>query len=336
MVLSQVNKRKLICLNKFDLDSMCSLLGSGFNLNETLTLIETEKNKEVIKLIKKDLNQGKSIQEALNHRIAVQYNKHFNSLLEFIPLDQTLQLCNRFDDFEQKTKGLLQKNLFQPLVLFFSSIVAVECFNQIGFPILIQLMREFKVSVSTLTSVHILLSSSIRFLFVILFFLTIGILYFSQKDKRVIGYLLLKKFGIGHILCHLISTEFATYFNECTKLDFKTQISLQILQKLKQKPLLVFLSYHTEQLLIQGNEMDKAMDHGYLDQQLISTMKLAMHIANVCKMLDSYIEINQTKSIVFCMKLSKWIRMFSYSFVGFMIIMVYQILMLPLSIISNM
>ena len=64
-------------------------------------------------------------------------------------------------------------------------------------------------------------------------------------------------------------------------------------------------------------------------------MIIAINTAKIEEMLVGYMEINALKVEKKCKKLSRSLQIISYVMLGIMLVFVYQILLMPLGIISN-
>lgn len=322
-------------LTKLDIEGLLRLLDSGFSFQRALFLIENKDNYESIQTIYASLNEGLAVHEFLSNTFPNSLKNYFESFINILSLQDTLRLTITLHEYDKKTKRMLMKSITGPLLMFFGCLIGVELFILIGFPALIKMMDGFGLELDFLVMIQFFLKVGIAFVFLVLFILILVFVYFTNRKRIVLGYVILSKLGFSKLFRHFLSTQFAVYFYECAKMTSSTKNTLEMMKKIHQKPLIVFLTYHVEQQLIQGNGMEKAMSHIYLDPLLGRYMQIAVHSSSAKEMLCNYIEINREKGIELTKRISKTITGFSYLFIGLLIILIYQVLLLPLSMLGQ-
>lgn len=299
-------------------------------------LLKNEKNKMIFEQLNQQLEQGYAIEEWFGSCVDLKMKSTMISLLSFLKLNDAIKLTLKLEDYDQATHQQLIKSLTAPLTMLFGCLFGIALFSKLCFPALYGMLESFDLTIVWIKLAASLLNILTQLLLLILLFCFLIILYFKRPQKIVLGYILLCRLRLSKNIRLFLSTQFAVYFNECARLGQSTQQILFILQQLKHKPLIVFLSYHVEQALLKGETMENAMDLLYLDPTLHRFMQIACHTSSLNEMLTSYIVQNEEKGKELCKKWTKQITLFAYISIGILIILIYQILLLPLSIIGQM
>lgn len=323
-------------LKRIDLEGISRLLDSGFSFKECLILLEDEKNKQIFKVMRDKLEEGYAIEEFIQECIELKMKSTLVSLLSFLKLNDAIKLTLKLEDYDKVTRQQFAKSLIAPLAMFLGCLLGISLFTRLCFPSLYGMLESFNLTIAWIGFASTLLNWLTQLLLLVLLLCFFIFLYFNRPQKIVLGYILLSKFHCSKTFRLFLSTQFAVYFNECAKLGNSTQQILFILQQLKNKPLIVFLAYHVEQALLKGETMEEAMTVIYLDPSLHRFMQIACHSSSLNEMLKSYIEQNEEKGKKLCKKWAKQITLFSYISIGVLVILIYEILLLPLSIIGQM
>ena len=308
----------------------------GFSIMDALYVIQDEKNRGIIEQIKKKLGDGLHVDDIFCCHLPKCIQSHFSSFLCFLPFEQALRLALKLEDYDQKTSRLLGKSLMGPGLLLVGCLIGIQLFNALCYPALINLMRGFEANTLGLQVMHTVLTITTFLVFGLLFIFIAVFVYFASPKRQVMGYIIACRLHLGYLLCHFMSGQFAYYFNECVESGCMTQKTLLILQRIKKKPLLVFLAYHVEQALLKGETIEIAMGHRFMDPSLQKFMQIAVHSSSLKQMLNSYITLNQKRGQFICRRWSQRITAFAYATIGILVLFVYQILLLPLSIMGQM
>ncbi len=322
--------------SQLDCGGIVRLMDSGFTLVQSLEILKEKNTSVVIEKLINEFESGGFVDDVFSSALNKDMRMYFQSFIQFVPFNQALSLSLELVEYDNNTRKKLIKNIFKPLCLFLGSLLAVQLFSVYCFPILINLMSDFNLDTSSLNIISKSLSVGINLFLICLLMQLIIIFVFSSRKRIVLGYILLCYSPWHKTVRKFLSGQFAYYFNECSKMGYKTQKTITIIQSMKQKPLIVFIAYHVEQGLLNGEKMEDAIRHRYLDTSLQKFIKIAIYSSSLTKMLDSYIEQNNYAIDALCKKWTKRITLFSYSSVGLLIIMIYQILLLPLTIIQEM
>ncbi len=82
--------------------------------------------------------------------------------------------------------------------------------------------------------------------------------------------------------------------------------------------------------------MEKAFKSIYFDKGLYRFLNISMYISNMDEMIKGYIKVNEIKINKFYNIFLYSIQIITYSSISLVLVFVYQILMMPLNIISNL
>ncbi len=311
-------------------------MNSGFNFLDSLEITLSKNSTFIFNSIKSQLDQGLIINEFIVDYLPRGIKEHVYSFLEFTTFVKAIELSLQLYEYDKMTKQQFIKSLLRPLILFVVSLGAVQLFIVLCLPVLLALMRDFEVNDFTLRTGGTIFTLFINSVLIVLVVLLVIVFYFIRPKNKVLGYVLLSKTYFYKTVRHFVSGQFAAYFHACVKSGYTTQTILLILQKMKQKPLLVFNAYHIEQALLKGEKIEDAINNRYLDTTLQKYIQIAVYSTGLKNMLEGYIEYNTQVGYNLCKRWAKRITLISYSSIALMLVLIYQVLLLPLSIIQEM
>ena len=103
---------------------------------------------------------------------------------------------------------------------------------------------------------------------------------------------------------------------------------------MKHKPIVSFLAFHMDESLLQGEMLKEAAKQPYYDSSLSRFIKIANYTNDFSLLISSYITLARAKIAKRMKNYSLCIQLFTYVFIAFIIIFIYQILFMPMQAIT--
>ncbi|MCR5230583.1 MAG: type II secretion system F family protein [Solobacterium sp.] len=323
-------------MSEEDLEALAALTCSGFTLQEAMNLAENRKNQECFRRIRTLLESGRSPSDFLGMFVPYVYRCFLQRFLKVLPFSQSLSLALEIVKQDRKLKKEYRKGLYYPVMLFGLTIAGIALFNELCFPPLLSMMKEFSRDNTGLQGVRMflrifcILVSAVSLLFLIIF------LFFTDKKHQVRGYALFQKIFPDSVITQYISRQFVFFFRQCIRRNISTRETMQILMNTTEKPVISVIAQKIDQSLKSGKSFENALDTPFLDTALCRLLKIAVYSSDMENMLDGYLEIAQQQAERKCRRITYAVQLLSYASIGLILILVYQILMLPLQIISSL
>ena len=332
--LGQKKQASSKCLDVFDVKSMSQLLLHGLSLVEILQLLETDRNKDVFDVIRKEMKEGQTLNHIFLKVTPNEINKFLMVYLRMMPLSEALKHSLSLYERQKQLKDNLVKTLRYPLLLLLGTMIGFIIFSKLCMPMMMNVFSMFTTDVSLLY-----FQKGIQVLsLVLLFLLIVGLLvvsYYLHQDHQVQGYIALNRFKQGNLWTLSVSCNFAMYFNETLKAGCGTRETILLLQE-TQQVLVEFLSECVENLLMKGERLDKALKHPYLDEQLARFIVVGMQSGQLEVFLEQYVELAQGLIEKKAKFFTRLLQLVSYGLIGMVLIFIYQILLMPLSMLAQM
>ena len=314
-------------------NDICSLLDSGLYIKDCLAVLDD--NKLINKMID-ELVQGNLISDIICNYLSKDILVNYKSFIKYLDFNQSLKLSMEVCSYFKQIKQESYKKLIYPISMFLITIVGLILFSNYGYSLMVNMFTSFSLDYRNLEMIF----SFINVLIIILVIFVISIfccfILFRSEKYQIIIYIILTKYKLTFFLKDYYSNQFAFYLMKFNNYGTNTLASLEMINNCNDKAMLKFMAYHVDQLLQSGEKLDNSISNVYIDSKLAHYIKLSYFNNNLSEMLNIYIQQNKTKQIRFIKKLTIAIQLFSYIAIGLIIIVVYQILFIPLSIISKM
>lgn len=323
-------------MSKEDCGGLVQLMDSGFSFVDAMTLLENKKNTRIFSMMKAEFNEGTEMVKTIKKYCPKEYRDDFYSFVSFLSLKDSLGLCVRLHHDDEHQKRELQKNVGYPLMMFFATLLGLYLFVFFCFPLLIQLMNDFNATTANVAGIKNLFLILLNVVVTSFFLCSLLALVMTRKSYQIQSYQWMMKYFPVSLVRQNISSQFARYFYHCIHVGCKTKETLTILKKLERKPVISFLAESIEKNLLGGVTMKKAIQNQYLDETLHRFMTIAMHTATMDEMLDGYVKLSQEKIKRKLKVVAKAMQLFTYGCIAMILIFVYQILILPLSVMSQL
>jgi competence protein ComGB len=230
---------------------------------------------------------------------------------------------------------LFQKNLAYPLLMLAVSLAGILVFNTFCFPAMLSMMEGFAPADSSLTAMAALLRiSSYSMLALLAAAAFLGICLLPSKN-RVKAYERLCRTPLGSLWVQYESLNFARFLTESLRAGLATQQAMTMFSSLSFHPLAADLARKTEKALQEGESLDAAMQGPEFDPLLPRFLRLAAYVEEPADLLESYLEMGTKRLEARIHRLLKVLEGISYACIGYMVILVYQVLMLPLNLLGS-
>ena len=300
---------------------------NGFSFTDTLQILKTKRNERHIVYVLEKLEQGQTFNDAFSSLLPVCYGKYFSNFIRYLPVLESLRISIELSNHEEQTKQKMMKDMIYPVVMLFVMFFGMYLFNGFVFPQMITLMNSFEVNVKS----YYFLRSLIQLLsWLATFVIVIGILLwivFQHPQRKCWLYRLLVKHMPDSLMVQKASAEFARYFLECVRVRIPTIQTMKILLDMKEKDLVCLIAHELNESLCKGESFE--------EHALQQFFQIALHGSNCEKMLEGYLVMNQQRHIKQVRIFTRSVQLSCYGAIGLILLVIYQILMLPMQMLQN-
>ena len=308
---------------------------NGFSFTDTLQILKTKRNERRITQVLEKLEQGQTFKEAFSLLLPHCYRRYFNNFIRYLPVLESMRISVELATYEEKMKQKMMKDMVYPVVMLFVMFIGMYLFNGFVFPQMMTLMTSFEINVSSyyfLRSLIQLLSWLVTILFVVGMLLWV---VFQEPNRKCWLYRVLVKYVPDSLMVQKASAEFARYFLECVRVRISTKQTMKILLDMKEKPLVRLIAQELNDALSKGESFEVTLHTPFVEHALQQFFQIALHGSNCEKMLEGYLVMNQQRHIKQVRIFTRSVQLSCYGVIGLILLVVYQILMLPMQMLQN-
>ncbi|MBQ1531396.1 MAG: type II secretion system F family protein [Solobacterium sp.] len=322
-------------LEPFDCEGILSLMNAGFSLRQCLNVLEDERNAECFALMRGQLENGEPGDRVMTDFCPDRYRHYLEGFIPVLPVKEALGLSIRMANARQASRKQYLSQAVYPLSMFLLMLCGCLLFSEFCFPALLSMMAGFRIDLSFYSRIAsaMRLVSCCLLAFVIAVMITA--LICTRRKYRIKAYCFLASRGILPVIREYVSARFILFYTQCIEMDLHTMQSLQVLKNLDSQPLIRMLAEGMDEALRDGDAFEEAMHSRYLDPSLYRFMRIAVNTEGAGNMMSSYLQMSSLRMQRKMKRYTEVIRIVSYAAIGILLIIVYRILMMPLSVLSD-
>ena len=310
-------------------------MNSGLTLQETLSLLETPANRKTFDAVRNRLEQGIQPSDFFPSICPYVYRSYLSGFLKCLPFAEALRLCMEIVAGEEAQKKEYVRGLFYPCMMFLCTITGVTLFNEFCFPPLLSLLESFHVSSQEYTVLRIVIRIAGILIASGIIAGSFVVLWCRRESNQIGAYLFFAKHFPSSVFVQFESADFIRYFLQCIRMHVPTRESVQILKTVPHRPIITFLAGVMEKSLQYGEPFHEAVEMPWLDPSLIRFMNIACFSFEMETMLESYLEMSKERSRKQCRRITRLVQILSYSAIGLIVILIYQIMLLPMKLLGG-
>ncbi|MDO4197734.1 MAG: type II secretion system F family protein [Erysipelotrichaceae bacterium] len=317
-----------------DLYYMRKLLETNMPLNYCMDLLENSKNRDSFTKIREKLSGGKLIEEIISEYLPTSIKEYMLPLLGHFSFAESLSLSL---DFYEKNSGGLSTFIGQiayPCVLLFVTVSALYLFDLYGLDSIFGLLKSFTSDLGIYQDLRIMFRIFIRIFYYGMLGMIVIIVYFISPKRISFLYIVVSRYFPDSLLNIYYSEEFVSLLLICVSKGYGSRQSLDILKRMKHKPIISLLAFHLDESLLEGESLQAAVKKKYYDMSLSRFIRIASSSDDFEGILGSYTSMAQERIRRRMKRASGTIQVFNYTIIGLIIIFIYQVLFMPMQAIS--
>lgn len=327
-------KKKILSIE--DLTYLNKLLNVKMPISNALSLITSSRNKKLIDEISNKLNKGALIENIIHDYLPSNIDSYLMPLLKNLPFSAALDISLSFEKRLKENEKQIISSIGYPCLLLFIAITALYFFDMYGINSIFAIIKSFNSDLSLFDSIRTLLRISIYIIYYGFLFISLLALIYSRPKRITYLYVVLSKYLPNSLVHIYYSEQFVNLLLICCKRGYKTKQSLDLLKNMKNKPVISFLAYHLDDYLLKGESLKDASKQSYYDNNLSRFIKIATYSNDFENVLESYVDLAKQRILNKAKRYSLTIQIFTYGFIGIIIIFIYQVLFLPMQALNNL
>lgn len=306
------------------------LLQNGYPYLEALQLLGKDTT-----AIKEELELGHSMEEILITQGTGRFFEHLSFFLKITSLSKAIDSSLHLYDFERNLlSGLLKKTAY-PLSIFVFAYVMLLVFSSAIIPQMLQSFDQGDNFQGLMLGVS-LLQGGCRLIGICTLCALAGMLYLRKKPA-IRNALVLRSPRLCKLASHVESYLFSGYMIELLQQGIPTRTALQYLEQIRKGSLFCELHKHLMSGLQQGEDIHCVIEREVLLNDIFKqSFRIGSSTGALCNMLQSGLRQQERTWERLLKRTAILVQCIAYSFVGIVVLLVYQIMLIPLSMLEQM
>lgn len=309
---------------------------SGFAFVDAMKVLETDKNKVYFDRMRRQLENGEELRTFIKDYVPVVYERYLTDFLSFLTVNDSLLLAKTMVEKQRQDRQQLFKGLLYPFMLLTGISFGIVIFDKTVLPGMMSMLSSF----GTADASVVVLSKFVEWfswtLFAFVIISSIVLLIFLSDGHIVSTYRFLARRFSGTLLVQYASRQFAIFFLQCKARNMSTRESINLMKHLQSKPLVSFIAGELDRVFLQGETFEHAMHSVYIEPALARFFKISLYSENTEAMLEAYLAMCEQRTKWQIRRLTEIIQCITYAAAGIVIVVVYRILMMPMSMLKNL
>lgn len=318
-----------------DVEALSALMEGGFAFTDALKVLETEKNKTYFDKMRRQLENGQELRTFIKDYVPVAYQKYLTDFLAFLTVNDSLLLAKTMVQKERSDRQLLFKGLLYPFLLLAGISFGIVLFDKTVLPGMMSMLSSFGTADTSVVVLSKLVELFSWLLFSTVIVSAILLLIFLSDARIVSTYCLLAKHFSGTLLVQYASRQFAIFFLQCKARNMSTRESIALMKNLSSRPLVSFIAGELDRVFLQGETFEHALNSVYIEPALARFFKISLYSENTEAMLEAYLAMCDQRTKGQIKRLTQIMQCITYGAAGIVIVVVYRILMMPMSMLRN-
>jgi competence protein ComGB len=335
-VSSRQHVHRKICLCEKDLRALSDLMNNGFSFQDSLRVSRTKANQDVYDEMEAELKLGKEGEEIIAKYIQGQPLGYFTGFIQYMTLKDSIAAVLSIIESEKRQKEKIIKGMMYPTMLFIGVNIGIILFDAYVLPVMNTLGQSFSYQDPSLTLMQSLAGTISKAVLTLMGIVLIGAVWCLQPDHIVKTYHLIQMRFPEALIVKYASSDFCRFYLECIRRSISTRESLSILKALPKKPLVREIAAQLDSSLSEGTEMTKAVETCYAESALVQLFHIAVYASNCQAMMEGYLSMVKDRTEHEIQMYSRIVQCVSYGAVGIIIILVYQVLLAPISMMQTL
>ena len=314
-------------MNENDLQLFITYLKHGYSLQETLTYFPNVASK-----MEESLTLGLSFETILYDYLPTNLRNDFKLFLKVLPIELAIESAIQRKSIHQVLLKELRNKCTYPLFLFTFAFCLLQLFSRVVVPLMLNsfaMLDQNHIIYRFVYGMDILCNVILVFIFIIMM---ICILCIHVKIRMYIMLKVAKHIKIVRVYISLMVATYMIPFMAKGLSTIDIFLHMQECESLWMKHIAIKI----HELLLEGYSYENVYRlMGCFDEDWHQCVQRGIALSNLDSMMQLYLELSQKKMMQAMHKLTITIQILAYSFIAILVLFVFQIMLLPLSILET-
>lgn len=318
-------------LNSYEWLMLARLMKNTADIKDSLEILYRMTKNERIRTIQEGLDQGKSFKTILQNN---QNEKKIGYYTDFFRLDKAIEVVHQRNSQSKQFQQLMFKKLSYPILIFAFSIVVMSLFADYVLPTMVVAISSTKQIDGVASAFQILKITKDIFLILVSVFAIMVVGLLLQKKEGYL-WLWLHRYNKDHFFKLIATYQFVLQLSVLLDESMNLMDCLTLIRYQKQQPLAAMLASKLHHSLLEGKQFEIIIQDELFDESFAPIVMFGLQRADLKKALEDYAQLMQQQFQAILQKVSLFIQGVCYLFVCIVIILAYQLLLMPLEMLNS-
>lgn len=324
-------RHKILRFKDHDWMQLASLLERGYTFTEVLALLDVTYDQS---MLLERMKENVSLQDIILEDTRGKFHNYLAFFIRLNSLYEAIYSSLHMIEFEKQLKRELVKKTAYPLFIFVISFFTIYLFSNFVIP---QLLNSFDNHENQMLYEVLTIIKNGSIFICMIFILMLFCFIMIQKNVYLSDLFYSKALPNINVCKDFISYFLSGYLKTLHERGLSSKQSFQFLNALEGNRYLVKTIRLLNQQLSLGVDMIVAVQNSnYLSKQFKTNYMIAAHNGEFEKTLESFMNLQREKWFLLIKKISICVQCISYTFIGVLVICVYQIMLIPLQMLETM
>lgn len=313
---------------------IASFIRNGRNIKDVLLYLQqTSPLDESISRLISGLNRGLPLYDLLGCSV---YEKQLAVYLPYLAIPQAVAVCDKMAKNRQRlTDELLKRNVY-PFVLLVGGIVLLFVFSRLVMPSMTALLDSSDAKGRTLSLMLAGIEVSRNVIAVLLVTALILMAAIGAGHKEMYVWMLLHRFKADRLIKSYATYRFVQYLQILLNQKTSFYDALQLIRHNKHDSYSALLAFQLDDALSRGLSLKGGVGNDFFDEEFIIMCRFSLQTADFDGMLNDYLQTALANYQKLLKRVTIGFQAGIYGFIALIIIVAYQILLLPLEMLNQL
>ncbi|MBQ9036870.1 MAG: type II secretion system F family protein [Erysipelotrichaceae bacterium] len=296
------------------------------------TLAKGNEDNKAVKRICSGLNEGVPLGQLLSE---TPFERELSFYINFLSLDKSILIVNRQLKKEENILKRFASKISYQLVLLVASFALMFLFTDYVMP---TMLRSLSLDTGRSSSIQfvfsiLLICRNVLTVLIVMVVLTGGWVILRKRENYV--WMFLHQYKMDKLIKTYATYKFVQKLNCLLENGISIIDAINVIRQQKRDRIVSLLAHHFNEVLLSGVGFEESLDMSYFDDDFHSLCLLGLKSDDFNQSLRDYEEMIDFKFEQYLKKVSVVIQAICYIFVATVIVMGYQVLLLPLEMLEG-
>ena len=286
-----------------------------------------------IRQLQEQLTEGRSLKSILNNS---RFERNLRFYIDYLDLAGCIEIVHKRIISAEKLKKRFLSQISYQLMLFGGAMIILTVFSQYVLPNMLSVLEISSQRSQDIVVLFKIVSVIRDILLAAVLLLVFSGWYLVRKHRQNYLWMFLHRLGRDRLIRTAATYQFAGELEILLAASLSLNDALEILRFQRTDSFTSLLAYHFNESLTDGREFRESLKNEYFDEQFTAIALYGLEEDDFARSLADYRSAVEKKLERTLKRMSVVLSAICYGFVFIIIILAYQVLLLPLELLEDL